>query len=83
MGSWSSGENSYKAQEIGEGEAMEQDLKWLIVNMEKREIKVRQSLMARLHPICDACLLGQSGWQLALDPMTQNMMNWTELNLWI
>jgi hypothetical protein len=50
----SSGEDGYKVQEIGEEEAMEQDLKWLIVNMEKREIKVRQSSMAQLCPICDA-----------------------------
>jgi hypothetical protein len=54
LGSRSSGEDGYKVQEIGEEEAMEQDLKWLIVNMEMREIKVRQSSMAQLPPICDA-----------------------------
>jgi hypothetical protein len=45
-----SGEDGYKVQEIGEGEVMEQNLKQLAGNMEKREIKVRQSWMARLHP---------------------------------
>jgi hypothetical protein len=49
----SSGEDGYKVQEIGEGEVMEQDLKQLVVNMQKREIKVRQSSMVRLRPICD------------------------------
>jgi hypothetical protein len=42
----SNGEDGYKAQEIGEGEVMDQDFKQLAGNMEKREIKVRQSLMA-------------------------------------
>lgn len=42
-----------RAQEIGEGEVMEQDFKQLVVNMEKREIKVRQSSMAWLRTICD------------------------------
>jgi hypothetical protein len=52
--SWSSGEDGYKTQKIREGEAMEQDIKRLAFNMEKREIKVRQSLMARLHLIYNA-----------------------------
>jgi len=50
---WRKGSVGARAQEIGEGEVMEQDLKQLAVNMEKREIKVRQSSMAWLHPICD------------------------------
>jgi len=54
LGSWSSGEDGYRAQEIREREAIEQDLKRLAFNMEKSEIKVRQSLMARLHLIYDA-----------------------------
>ncbi len=52
--SWNSGEDGYKGQEIREGEAMEQDIKRLAFNMEKREIKVMQSLMARLHLIYEA-----------------------------
>ncbi len=54
LGLWSSGEDGDKAQEIREGEAMEQDIKRLAFNMEKGEIKVRQSLMAQLHLIYDA-----------------------------
>jgi hypothetical protein len=36
LGLWSSGEDGYKAQEIGEGEVMEQDLKWPTINMESK-----------------------------------------------
>jgi hypothetical protein len=39
FGLWSSGEDGYKVQEIGYREGMEQDLKWLTINMEKRESK--------------------------------------------
>jgi hypothetical protein len=46
LGSWTSGEDGYKVQETKKGEAMEQGIKWLAFNMGKREIKVRQSLMA-------------------------------------
>jgi hypothetical protein len=39
LGLWNSGEDGYKAQEIGEGEVMEQDVKWPTINMEKKESK--------------------------------------------
>ncbi len=58
LGSWSSGVDGYKVQENGEGEAMEQDLRGLAVNMEKREIKVRQSSMAWLRPVYNAVHYG-------------------------
>jgi hypothetical protein len=37
LGLWSSGKDGYKIQEIGEKEAMEQDLKWPTINMENNE----------------------------------------------
>jgi len=54
LGSWSSGEDGHRAQEIREREALKQDFKRFDFNMEKSEIKVRQSLMARLHLLYDA-----------------------------
>ncbi len=53
LGSWSSGEDGCKAQEIGEGEVIEQDFKWPTLNMEKKEMKVRRSLIAQLHLVYD------------------------------
>jgi hypothetical protein len=54
LGSWSSGEDGHRAQEIRKREALKQDFKRFDFNMEKSEIKVRQSLMARLHLLYDA-----------------------------
>jgi hypothetical protein len=53
LGSWSSGEDGYKVQEIGEGEVIKQDFKWPAANMEKKEMKVRRSLIAQLHLVYD------------------------------
>ncbi len=48
------GRMATKLKKLQKGRQMEQDIKWLAFNMEKREIKVKQSLMAWLHRIYDA-----------------------------
>jgi hypothetical protein len=40
------GRMATKLKKLQKGRQMEQDIKWLAFNMEKREIKVKQSLMA-------------------------------------